>query len=554
MRNITRFGFVLTIALACAGLTPDIRCQTKPAPKAQLSSVSGRVTIHGKGASGIAVGLRSADHSPQPAVALKAITDQDGHYWITEIPPGNYRVSPIAPTYINADLAVTRSMGKALLLGLDEDVQDIDFSLLRGGVITGKVKESSGRPIIEQRLNLVIEEQTKAPEQFSPGSFARFQTDDRGVYRIYGVPPGRYKISIGIGDDRTSSSVRVGRPAYRRTFYPATTEAANAGVIEVGEGAEVSNIDITVERSLPGFPVSGKIVDGETGQPIADLMVGLARLLKDRDDGGAMGAMTTSNRRGEFRLENVPPGRYATFTASQPGSQLRTARVVLEVVDQEVTGLLVKTVTGLTITGNVVLDGTLDKSVLARLLQLRVHVYVHTEESNSSSDQQSGISADGSFRLDGLLPGTAYFSVGPPDGNPASGFAVLRVERDGTVYPRGIGIKAGEQVNDIRVIVSHGSGSIRGEVKLDNGPLPQDGRVSVSIKKVGDTGSSIRQYSLDARGRFLMEQLAAGSYEINAHVYLPGRGGRISAKQVIQVSDGTIADVVLTVDLKSNPE
>ena len=114
-------------------------------------------------------------------------------------------------------------------------------------------------------------------------------------------------------------------------------------MIEVAEGAEVSNIDITVERSLPGFAVIGTVVDGETGQPVTDLMVGLRRLVNDREDSGVMGALTVPNRRGEFRIENVPPGKYATYTASQAASELRADRVTFEVVDQEVTGLLVKT-------------------------------------------------------------------------------------------------------------------------------------------------------------------------------------------------------------------
>jgi protocatechuate 3,4-dioxygenase beta subunit len=553
MSSMARHAVVLVLSFSCAGFVSTIHGQTKPTQKLSLSNVSGRVTIHGKGARGIVVGIRTADYSPQPAVALKAITDQDGNYRITDIPPGNYRVSPIAPAYINSDPAVSRAMGKTLLLAADEDVQGIDFSLLRGGVITGKVRESSGRAIIEERLNLVTEDQAKAREMSSPVGFGRFQTDDRGVYRIYGIPPGRYKISVGIGDDRLPSS-RFGRVAYKRTFYPAATDAANAGVIEVGEGAEVSNIDITVERSLPGFPVVGKVVDGETGQPVADLMVGLRRLINDGQEGVGVGVMTASNGRGEFRLENVPPGKYATYTASQPSSEVRTDRVTFEVVDQEVTGLLVKTVRGLTITGNVVLDGTFDKGILATLSQLRVNVYVRPEESNSGSGQQSGIGADGSFRLGGLSPGTAHFSLGSPDGTPASGFTILRVERDGAVQPRGLEIKAGEQVSDVKLIVSYGSGAIRGEVKLENGPLPQDGRVFVWIKKVGDTGSGFRQYNLDARGYFLIEGIVAGSYEINANVNLPGRPGRTAGKQAIQVSDGAITNVTLTVDLKSNPE
>jgi hypothetical protein len=115
-------------------------------------------------------------------------------------------------------------------------------------------------------------------------------------------------------------------------------------------------------------------------------------------------------------------------------------------------------------------------------------------------------------------------------------------------------LKAGEETTGLKIIVSYGTGSIRGEVKVENGPLPQGGRVVVWIKRLGDTGSNFRPYNLDARGHFLIEGVAAGSYELNVNANIPGRRTPPSAKQPIEVSDGTVNDVVVTLDLKSNPE
>src|SRR5882672_3799653 len=104
MSRLSRYAIVLGLALTCAGFPAAASSQTKTQKKTATSSVSGRITIHGKGASGIVVGIRSSDFSQRPLPALKATTDQDGNYQITNIPPGNYQVWPMAPSYVVADL------------------------------------------------------------------------------------------------------------------------------------------------------------------------------------------------------------------------------------------------------------------------------------------------------------------------------------------------------------------------------------------------------------------------------------------------------------------
>jgi hypothetical protein len=142
--------------------------------------------------------------------------------------------------------------GKMLMLAEGEDVQGIDFSLVRGGVIAGKVTDADGRPVIEERLTIVPEGQdNRNPRMSAPVFAGGFQTDDRGVYRIYGTPAGRYKIFVGAADHEYSPGVRFGRIAYRRTFYPDAAEAEDAKVIEVSEGSEATNIDIRAPSKGP---------------------------------------------------------------------------------------------------------------------------------------------------------------------------------------------------------------------------------------------------------------------------------------------------------------
>jgi hypothetical protein len=550
MSSLPRYVVVLALSFSCAIFNTAANSQTKTAQKAPTSTVAGRITIHGKGAAGIVIGIRSSDFSQQPAPALKATTDADGNYQITDIPAGSYQVWPLAPVYTFADSLVSRARAKTLLLAEGEEVQGIDFSLVRGGVIAGKVTDADGRPVVEERLTLVPVYQENQPSQIM-ASGSGFQTDDRGMYRIYGLAAGRYKIFVGVAEDNPSPPMGFGRASYRRTFHPDATDPDDAKVVEISEGAEATNIDITVGRSLPAFSASGKIVDGETTQPLTGLRMGLQRV-NNNNSPIMMGPYSATNGLGEFRLENLTPGKYSVFILPQPGTEVRADAMTFEIVDQDVTGLLVKTTKGLTITGTVVVDGTFDKSVMEKLTQLRLSVFVRSESESSVFSQESPINLDGSFRVGGLAPGIASFSLRDP-GHRLINFAVLRAERDGIVLPRGVEIKAGEQVTGVKIIVSYGTGSIRGEVKLENGPLPPNGRIVVWIKKPGDTNPYYRPYNLDSRGHFLIEGVPAGSYELNVNGNIPGRRAPPSVKQPIEVADGTVSDVVVTLDLKPNP-
>ena len=552
MSGLLRYVLVLALSLCSTGLLSAANSQTKNPKKPLTGSVSGRITIHGKGVAGVIVGVRNYDYSAPPGPALKGTSDSEGNYKITGIPTGNYQVSPMAPAYVVIDLLLPRGRGRNLLLSDGEDVQDVDFSVERGGVITGRVTDAGGRPVVEERLLLVpVDQNRQTLQNYGPVMSNGAQTDDRGVYRIYGLAPGRYKISVGRDDENYYASTGPGRVAYKRTFYPDADNLADAKVIAVTEGSESTNIDIAIGQTLPGFVASGKVVDGETGRPVPGLRLGLRRVMNN--DYGGINASVSSNSQGEFSLENVTPGKYAILILPVPGVESRADPVTLEVVDQNVTGLLVKTFNGLSISGTVVVDGKKDNSLSAKLAEFRLNAYVRTEGVNSGFGHSSPISADGSFRIGGLSPGTANLTLGSQEGRPPVNFAILRVERDGVVLPRGLELSADEQqVSGVKVVLKYGTGSIRGEVKLENGPLPSGSRLQVWIRKVGDTSSNNRPYTPDLRGRFLIEGLDAGYFELNVHVNVPGRE-QPRATQTITITDGTVTEVAITVDLQPKP-
>ena len=525
--------------------TVSSRGQAKPSKK-EPASISGKVTIKGKGAAGITVGLRSADFGSLPTVRHKGTTDREGNYRITNVAPGNYQVMPAAPAFVISG----EPEGRSLIVTEGEAVESVDFALTRGGVITGRVTDSEGRPLIEESIHIVFAETNNQMRPAYRGAVGVAQTDDRGIYRIFGIRQGKYIVAVGQSEDGLSQGPQ--RSQYKQTFYPAVTDAAKAMVIDVTEGSEATNVDITVGRILATFAVSGRIVNGETEQPLPNARFGL-QISNDGNSHSFSSSGSVSNSRGEFKLENVTPGKYALFVQPQAGNELVAEAVPFEVIDHDVSGLVLKTSPGASVSGTIVLEGTNDKSALARLSQLQLHAYVRGGWGVSAT-----INGDGSFRVGGLQSGFANFSLGSINNFPLTRFTIVRVERDGVAQLRGIEIKDGEQVNGVRVVVNYGNGTIRGIVRIENGELPPTARIGVWLTNLADDPTKpqgpLPSPRVDSRGRFVVEGLAAGTYEITATVYTPeSRTRPPSTKQQVNVVDGVVTEVALTVTLGPTP-
>lgn len=514
------------------------------AEKASAATISGKVTIKGKGISGVAVGLLRRDQSGMHhPTRHRALTDDEGNYRITNVPPGNYGVIVAAPGFIPPEPTTERTF----LIIKGETIENVDFALGRGGVITGKVTNSDGRPVIEEKISISPVE-TKQGYTYFDNSTAQTRTDDRGIYRMFGVPPGKYRVAAGENQD-VSVGRELGGSGYRRTFHPATADASEATIIEVTEGGEATNVDITLARSIVKYSVRGRIIDGDSGQPLANISYGVERYVSDNYTAGLRtGAVT--NKDGEFRLDNLAPGKYAVFFDTPPDSDWRADHLRFDVIDQDVKGLTVRTSRGSSISGVIVPDGTADKTFYERLHKARVQAMVRNTGSTRSSDQSATINTDGSFRIAGVQPGLVTFWIG------GDRLYVVRTERQGIAYPQGIELREREQITGLRLIVGIANGAIQGTIKLEGGVIPAGHLVSVTLNRLGDpipmTDSS-KSAEVDARGNFFAGDLLPGTYDVTAS-YAPDiqTPWRRTTQQVV-VTNGAVVNVTLTIDPNAAP-
>ena len=118
-------------------------------------SIKGRITVDGKAQPGVVVSLFMADdyyYDRRPLAT--AITDADGGYRLTPVPAGRYSISTHSPLFVNTQIDHNGMNGRYVSVDAGEAVDDVNFALVRGGVITGRVTDTEGRPVISQAVTV----------------------------------------------------------------------------------------------------------------------------------------------------------------------------------------------------------------------------------------------------------------------------------------------------------------------------------------------------------------------------------------------------------------
>ncbi|HKP35981.1 MAG TPA: carboxypeptidase-like regulatory domain-containing protein, partial [Pyrinomonadaceae bacterium] len=409
MSSQARLFFVTVIVAAAFILrTACVPGQSTNEKTPATGAISGRVTIAGKGAANITVAAYSQETINQRKSVARAVTDGEGRYRLTGLPPAQYQVASLTPdltpaeqNQVNDFSGMFGAASKSITLAAGEEVENVDLKLVRGGVITGRVTDANNKPVVEEQITLVPVDDNGNLRNIRTQFFGNdlYQTDDRGVYRIYGLAPGRYKVSAGM---ESGGGIGGVRGFYPRTFYPDTPDQTKARVVEVTEGSEATGIDIQLGRQEVTFNVSGRVVDAETGQPVVggSLSYLIASENPERFSPFYMGEPT--NTRGEFKLTGLPPGRFGVYLSAEfEGGEYYSEVAYFEVVDKDVTNVEVKATRGLALSGLVVIEGAGPDNAAAQLERLRISAAAMQppQERNRGA---SRIARDGSFRIGGL--------------------------------------------------------------------------------------------------------------------------------------------------------
>jgi hypothetical protein len=150
------------------------------ANKVGASVIAGTVTMDGKPAADTLVILRRDERvaPAQATVPPRTTTDASGQYRFSALPAGRYIVSVAAPGFINTKRENDWEQSSRLTLADGDALETIDFTLVKAGVITGRITDEQGHPAIEEQPVLYRLEGGK--KVFAA---CNSKTDDCGIYR-----------------------------------------------------------------------------------------------------------------------------------------------------------------------------------------------------------------------------------------------------------------------------------------------------------------------------------------------------------------------------------
>ena len=532
----------------------------QPAPNKNSGSISGRVTVDGRPKAGLVVELLATDTNGPRRTIAKATTTKAGKYVLTNVGAGTYDVSPSAPTLVVPNEGQSGQSGKSVMIETGERVKGIDFDLVSRGSISGQVRDVSGEPVKGQRVELILRGEDNYSRPFYSSESGDFTTNDKGVYRISDVPPGRYIVKVGTAYGLTTyGRSEKSRVNYPETFHPNSDEASKATIVEVTSGRETADVDITVGSPLKIYEIVGQLIVVETGAPVPN--VGLEIITTSANGKGSshLGGAFRSNANGEFRIPNAMPGHYVVAPETDRVTNTYGDPISFDIKDEDVTGLKIPMHSASTLTGIATIEGIVDPAIADVLPKLMI--IANTSSDNlMNSTVTSSINADGGFRITGIRPGKVRLSSFMLPGWSAA-LRILRIERNGMELRDGVDVRAGEDINALRLVLGTGSSVLRGEVKIEGGPL-EGVNLYVMYRPTNGDPQTFYRAELDARRHFVIQGLSPGDYELMIgpmSVEISGeRGSRMTdrmptVRQTVTVRAGSDSEVTLVMTLKPEP-
>jgi hypothetical protein len=190
--NLLAFAVILVCSVLASAQTPATSVSTPATNRddSAVGTISGSVVNEsGQPLAGVPVFVRALN-SGTPG--RSSTTDAEGNFRVNGLIPALYFVSASSPAYV-MDEAEVNTPSRNYRIG-----DTVRIQMIRGGVITGTVTNAAGEPLIgvPVRASIVRDAKGQRPK-FGAFYFMERSTDDRGVYRIFGLVPGTYVVGAG---------------------------------------------------------------------------------------------------------------------------------------------------------------------------------------------------------------------------------------------------------------------------------------------------------------------------------------------------------------------
>jgi hypothetical protein len=515
-----RIRKIIAATILVAGMCV-VLCAQQPSatPKKTDEPTTGAITgkvvnENGQPMAGAALFVRAVNSN----TGRTTVSDVDGNFRVTGLEPALYSITGSAPAYTTT--AFDPTAPTYYRIG-----DTVRVEMIRGGAITGTVTNAMGEPVVAVRVRAALIRDARGEK---PGlmmaALTEQPTDDRGIYRIYGLRPGTYIVSAGgAGFSPSFNPYDVDMP----TFAPSSTRD-NAAEVVVRSG-EDSIMDIRY-RGEPGHTISGTVK-----------MVGTAEAAITLTQAGvSLPFATTFQQVGGrgFAFNGLADGDYDIVVQellSNPSSSGKLAMALSEpkrisVRGADVTGLELTARALGSVSGKIVFEPSKVVECQGKRPPLLTETMIRLQRPERESDKEESFTlrllsgsaspdATGAFVLRNVIPGRYQFE---PQFYARYWYLQSITTTMGGAKPQKIDaaanwttVKSGDQITNLTVTLAQGAASIRGRMAVAEGASISSGTSVFLVPGEPDKAEDVLRYfigEVGVDGTFTFNNLPPGKY------------------------------------------
>ena len=461
--------------------------QTTSGINASLStggSITGIVTDATQGnapVSGISVTAYSYSGN-STTYAGSATTDSTGHYSITGLLTGSYKVQFAGGGYVTQFYDGQASTQAAGPVGVTygQATGNINAALQEGGSITGTVTDASSQTAVASAFA------TAYNSQGIPVSAAF--TGSNGTYQISGLPAGSYRVGFNQGSNRN----------YLPQYYNGQTSLGSASEITVSTGQTTSGIDAALQ---PGGQIYGTVTDASTDAPVSGIWV--YAMTTD----GQFVTSAPTNSQGAYSIGGLNTGSYSVEFYAPSSTQnylpqyysnkttLQGADAISVTAGQAATGINAAMQPGGQITGTITSSTTGNPIAGVQVTASGSSAYFATTDTN------------GGYTLNKLPTGSYQLYFSDPAGLHLPQYYNNKTSSSTADQ---VPVTAGQTTSAINVSMAP-AGRITGTIADVETTAPIPG---INVALYDSSGTYVSTAQTDSQGVYAIGTLAPGTYKV----------------------------------------
>ena len=456
------------------------------------------------------INARSSERGARNAITT--VTDAEGHFDLKNLEPGRYQLVAQRNGYVRQSYG-EKAQGEAgtpITVAAGQKFTDIVFRLVQGGVISGRIVDEDGEPLVRANVLALEFRYMAGKRKLIPVGSA--SSDDRGEYRIFGIRPGQVYVRASFtgngGFFDSGEEVESGAQAqssYAPMFYPNVRNASQAASISLHGGDELhADFTLLPERA---YSISGRVTGGMPGasgrgtwltlSPRGQTNMGFPNF------GFQNNSFTDSDNKFTFR--HVLPGSYYLTAQQNEEGKTASGKIAIDVGEGNVQGVVVALAPRTEISGHIAFDS----GVAGKVSGIRVSL-VLDEGQNFMGGISAQVKDDGTFRIE-AAPEEHYrlsvYGTGP-DTYVRSALAGRE-----DVLEKGL---TGGSSPSLEIVIAQG-GQVSGTVKKADGNA--DAGVSVVLvpeHRLAGLSDEDRTAVTDQNGNYKVTGIRPGRYRVYA--------------------------------------